>query len=86
MAFKPVLRKNQNELLRDHFIASHQPSISGIEAAALFRIRALPRRIKDLEEKHGMSFKRENHTDSTGQRYVRYVHLPMTQALSFADR
>ena len=85
MAFKTVANKPQTALLKDHFIRYHRPSISGVEAASLYRIRALPRRIKDLEET-GWVFKRETHTDPTGQRYVRYVHIPHNAGLQFADR
>lgn len=71
MAFRTVGPKSQPELLADHF--KTRPSISGIEAAALYRIRSLHRRILDLEAK-GFEFMRERRTDPTGQRYVRY-HL-----------
>ena len=46
-------------------------SISGIEAGALYKVRALPRRISDLEER-GHSIRRERKVDHTGQKYVRY--------------
>lgn len=46
-------------------------SISNIEAQALYRVRALPRRISDLEEA-GFAIRRERKLDNTGQRYVRY--------------
>jgi len=72
MAFKPVGKKSQAALLVEHF-EKGKTSITGVEAAALFRIRALPRRISDLEEK-GFLFRREPCVDSTGQRYVRYVY------------
>lgn len=61
---------NQKDLLIRHF--KKQPSISNIEAQMMYKIRALPRRIKDLEE-IGMTFVRQRKTDATGQRYVRYV-------------
>lgn len=61
---------NQQELLIRHFKV--QTSISNIEAQMMYKIRALPRRISDLEER-GMTFIRERKTDATGQRYVRYV-------------
>lgn len=85
MAFKPAANKSQTELLRDHFIRHHKGSITGVEAAAIFRIRALPRRIKDLEEGFGMKFYRERHTDSTGQRFVRYVHVPYYPVQDYVD-
>ena len=60
---------SQTEILLKHF--SVKPSISGVEASAMFRIRSLHRRILDLEEK-GHLFTRERKIDTTGQRYVRY--------------
>ena len=84
MPFKPLQKKSQNDLLRDHF--KKRDSISGLEAQALYRIRALPRRIKDLEEQDHADFAREPKTDPTGQRYVRYVKLPQNQGTAFADR
>jgi hypothetical protein len=60
----------QLDLLRLHF--SQAPSISNVEAQAIYRIRALPRRIADLEER-GWEFSREWKTDPTGQRYRRYT-------------
>jgi hypothetical protein len=56
-------------MLLDHFRV--RPDISDMEARAMFKIRALPRRIKDLEEM-GYGFNRATKSDSTGQRYVRY--------------
>lgn len=47
-------------------------SISGIEAAALFRTRSLTRRISDLRAR-GIEIESERKVDTTGQRYVRYV-------------
>ena len=61
--------KPQTALLLDHFEV--RQDISDVEARAMFRIRALPRRIKDLEDQ-GFRFRREWKKDSTGQRYVRY--------------
>ena len=40
---------SQLDLLRLHF--SQASSISNVEAQAIYRIRALPRRIADLEER-----------------------------------
>lgn len=69
-------RMSQTEQLLQHFnrlSASREiPSITGIEASALFKIRSLSRRINDLEAK-GFSFTRLHKVDTTGQRYVRYV-------------
>ncbi len=46
-------------------------SISQAEAATVYRIRALPRRISDLKEA-GHKITRELKKDPTGQRYARY--------------
>ena len=46
-------------------------SISNVEAQAVHRIRALPRRIRDLVEA-GIPIRKERRQDATGQRYVRY--------------
>jgi hypothetical protein len=60
----------QREMLKNHFTKAG--SITNVEAQSIYKIRALPRRISDLEAE-GMKFKRERKTDLTGQRYVRYV-------------
>ena len=60
----------QREMLKNHF--NKAGSITNVEAQSIYKIRALPRRISDLEAE-GMKFKRERKTDLTGQRYVRYV-------------
>lgn len=60
----------QIEILKKHF--ADRSTLSAIEAHMMYRIRALPRRISDLEEFHGMKFNRIRKTDPTGQRYVRY--------------
>lgn len=60
----------QIENLKKHFTL--RSTITNIEAQNLYRIRALPRRISDLEER-GMKFNRIRKTDPTGQRYVRYA-------------
>lgn len=62
-------RPSQNDQLLTHF--QTRGSISGIEAAAMFRIRSLTRRICDLKAK-GFKFASETKRDTTGQRYVRY--------------
>ena len=61
--------KSQMELLKEHF--EHTDSISNIEAQAVYRIRALPRRISDLKLR-GYVFRHEWKKDLTGQRYMRY--------------
>lgn len=86
MGARPLEKKSQTELLKDHFAV--KSSISSIEAAAQFRIRSLSRRINDLEVE-GWEFHREQKTDPTGQRYVRYVHVPYVAPITgrqFADR
>ena len=47
-------------------------SISGVEAANIYKIRSLPRRILDLKEM-GYEFSSKWKTDPTGQRYKRYT-------------
>jgi len=47
-------------------------SITNIEAQALWRCRALPKRISELREQ-GHDIKAEWRKDSTGQSYVRYT-------------
>ncbi len=61
---------SQLDMLRHHFATTD--SISGIEASAIYKIRALPRRISDLEER-GWVFKRVWKKDPSGQRYKRYI-------------
>lgn len=46
-------------------------SISNMEAHVVHKIRALPRRISDLEA-NGVAIKRETRVDNEGQRYTRY--------------
>jgi Ran GTPase-activating protein (RanGAP) involved in mRNA processing and transport len=59
----------QHEQILKHI--AEKGSISNVEAQAVYRIRSLPRRIKDLKEL-GYSFKTEMRKDPTGQRYARY--------------
>ncbi len=59
----------QIDILIKHF--DNQDNISNIEAQAVYKIRALPRRIADLKER-GYVFKHEWKKDLTGQRYMRY--------------
>lgn len=49
-------------------------SITNVEAQSIYKIRALPRRVSDLE-KRGLKFKRVQKKDLTGQRYVRYEYV-----------
>jgi len=62
----------QTAALLQHFAVKRD--ISALEAAAMFRIRSLSRRINDLEAR-GHSFTRVRKKDTTGQRYVRYYYL-----------
>ena len=71
MTRHPNLVNNQPmiDLIREHL--RNGRSISNVEAQALWRCRALPKRINELS-KEGMKISREWSIDSTGQRYVRY--------------
>lgn len=60
----------QVQQLKKHF--DILGSISNVEAWNIYKIRALPRRISDLEAA-GINIKRVWKKDLTGQRYVRYV-------------
>lgn len=62
----------QVEALARHF--DKVGSITNVEAQAMYKVRALPRRISDLELL-GFKFERQRKTDATGQRYVRYVRV-----------
>jgi len=66
----------QIEQLMRHF--DHEDSISNVEAQAVYRIRALPRRIADLKVK-GWQFSSVWKTDLTGQRYKRYFLVSRPQ-------
>lgn len=83
MPHKTVEGKAQHVLLAEHFL--NKSTITAVEAAAMYRIRSLSRRINDLEAT-GWTFRRESKVDPTGQRYVRYIHIPYTKGLAFADR
>lgn len=74
---KTLTGKPQTALLLDHFRV--KPSITNLEAQALYRIRALPRRISDLEER-GHVFQRSVRKDPTGQKYVRYFYRGYAEA------
>ena len=57
-------------LVLNHLLEGH--SISGVEAAAIWRCRDLPKRISELR-KEGYPIIRERRTDPTGQTYTRYT-------------
>lgn len=59
----------QIEQLIHHF--KNVGNITNVEAQSIYKIRALPRRVSDLENR-GFRFKRVQKKDLTGQRYVRY--------------
>ncbi len=61
---------SQVELLRKHF--ENETSITPVEAASVYKIRSLPRRIMDLK-KLGYEFEHVWRVDGMGQRYMRYV-------------
>ena len=61
---------NQKDLLIHHFNTTN--TISGVEAASIYKIRSLPRRIMDLKVM-GYEFTSEWRKDPTGQRYKRYT-------------
>lgn len=68
-AFRP-LQPMQRTIL-DHLL--NEGSITGVEANAVHKCRALPRRIADLKAR-GVELSTEYKVDMTGQRYARY-HL-----------
>ena len=75
-----VGEKPQVDMLLEHF--QQRPSITAVEAAALYRIRSLSRRIVDLINQ-GYRFSKQHSVDPTGQRYVRYHFIgfnPFTPA------
>ena len=60
----------QKEILA-HLIERRHAGLSQFEATHLYRVAALPRRIKDLVEA-GVPIHRERRMDPTGRAYVRY--------------
>ena len=61
---------SQVELLRRHF--RNESSITPVEAASVYKIRSLPRRIMDLKSM-GFQFEHQWRVDGMGQRYMRYI-------------
>jgi len=64
-------KTTQKELLINHF--NSYSSITNVEAQAVYKIRALPRRIFELRERDGYSFEHRWCRDATGQRFMKYV-------------
>lgn len=62
--------QSQTQKILNHMI-DHE-SISGVEAAELYRVRSLPRRICDLKEL-GWKIVSEWREDPLGQRYKKYT-------------
>jgi hypothetical protein len=66
---KTLNTKPMVELIFNHLLS--KGSITNVEAQALYRCRALPRRIADLKVL-GMPITSVLKKDATGQRYARY--------------
>jgi len=66
---KPLNKKPMGELLLSHLLAGN--SITNVKAQALWRCRALPKRISELRQQ-GYPIKAEWRKDSTGQPYKHY--------------
>ena len=67
--FNLVNTRPMKELIRDHLESGK--TITNVEAQALWRCRALPKRISELK-KDGLKITSEWRNDSTGQSFVRY--------------
>lgn len=63
--------KTQTDLLAAHL--KRVGSISGMEAAGMYKVRSLTRRIRDLKDFYNMEIYSQWKRDNTGQRYVRYA-------------
>lgn len=63
-------RLTQEQKILNHLVSVR--SISGAEAADLYRVRDLPKRISVLRSR-GVDIKGELKTDLLGQRYMRYT-------------
>lgn len=64
-----VMHTSQENLVLEHLIA--HKTITGVEAAAIYKIRSLPRRIATLRDR-GALIQSKRCVDHTGQRYVKY--------------
>lgn len=71
----------QTEMILDHL--KRVGSISNVEAQALYRARALPKRVSEIR-RAGYPIRKEWKRDATGQRHVRY-HL-VRGGIDAADR
>jgi len=60
---------NQSQIVLNHLEAVG--SISGLEAADLYRVRDLPKRISELRAS-GVTVNRQMRKDHIGQKYMRY--------------
>lgn len=71
-ALNTVIREGKPQLrtLAEHF--KNGKTITQFEALLLYRIAALPRRIKDMEE-YGVRFQKTLLKDETGRRYAKYA-------------
>lgn len=69
MAFAPVNKRPMTQLILDHLKAGR--TITAVEAAALWRVRSLTKRIHEIR-RMGFDVISTPMQDSTGQRYVRY--------------
>lgn len=69
-----VMHKTQEALIGEHL--KSEGSISGVEAAAIYKVRSLTRRIRTLRE-GGMKIQSVWCKDTMGQRYVRYRYMGM---------
>jgi hypothetical protein len=64
-----VVKESQETRILRHLMS--EGSITGVEAAAIYKVRSLTKRISTLVDR-GAHIDREWRKDMTGQRYVRY--------------
>lgn len=67
---KPLNGKSMADLVLSHLLTGK--TLSGVEAAALWRCRDLPKRVSELKKK-GYDILVSYKKDTTGQRYARYM-------------